>query len=416
MKPFAKAFERIGTENAFAVGPEIAALVGKGWDITKVNIGEPGCNIARAATAAAIASFENHETHYALSTGSKAFREGVAGYISATHNARFLPEDLIATPGAKPVIAGTMFILVNPGDEVIYPTPAYPIYESMIDFVGAKGVPILLKEENGFRFDISELKKLVSRKTKLLVINSPSNPTGGVLEKEDYVEIARLAEKYDFYILADEIYSRLAFGGNLRIAKYKGNKLPVTESILNIPGMAKRTVLMDGFSKIYAMTGIRLGYAATKIPGFIPKFLTYAINFWSNLPEPCMAAAVAALGEDQSEAQAEVKSYLEKRDAAVAMLNRIEGVTCHKPNGAFYLFPNVTKVCKKLKLKDAEGLRKYLLTYDKKHKKGVAVLARVHFGKKLSQEKNEYIRISVAGKLSDIKEGIRRIKEAVEIK
>jgi len=413
MKPFATAFDRIGTENAFAVGPEIAAWIGKGWDIVKVNIGEPGCNIAKVATEAAIVSFRNHETHYALSTGSKAFRQAVAQYISSTHDTKFLPQDLIASPGAKPVIAGTMFILINPGDEVIYPTPAYPIYESMIDFIGAKRVPILLKEEKGFRFDISELKKLVNRKTKLLIINSPSNPTGGVLEKEDYVEIARLAEKYDFYILVDEIYSRLAYGSNLHIAKFKGNRLPVTESILNIPGTAKRTVLMDGFSKIYAMTGLRLGYAATKIPGFIPKFLTYAINFWSNLPEPCMAAAVAALGQDQSEAQAEVKGYEKKRDVAVEMLNNIDGITCHKPNGAFYLFPNVTAICKRMKLKDAEELRKYLLTYDKKNKKGVAVLSRVHFGKKLPGEKNEYIRISIAGKMEDIKEGIRRIEEAV---
>lgn len=413
MKPFAAAFNRIGTESAFAVGPEIAAFINKGWDITKVNIGEPGCSIAKAATSAAIASFQKHETHYTLSTGSFEFRKEVAGYISSTHDVSYKMEDLIAAPGSKPVVAGTLNILVNPGDEVIYPTPAYPIYESMVDFVGARGVPILLHEEKGFRFDISELERLVSKKTKLLIINSPSNPTGGVLEKDDYREIALLAKKYDFYILTDEIYRRLAFGKNLQKVSFKGNKLPVTESILDQPGMAERTVLMDGFSKIYAMTGLRLGYAASKIPGFIDKFLTFAINFWSSLPEPCMAAAAAALGRDQSEAQAEIKGYEEKRDVAVSMLNKIDGISCHKPNGAFYLFPNVTRVCRKLKLKDAEELRKYLLTYDKKNKKGVAVLARKHFGKKLPTEKEEYIRISIAGKTEDIKEGIRRIKEAV---
>ncbi|MCJ7740578.1 aminotransferase class I/II-fold pyridoxal phosphate-dependent enzyme [Candidatus Microgenomates bacterium] len=414
MKSFAKNFNRIGTENAFAVGPEIAAWIAKGWDIVKVNIGEPGCNMANAATVAAIESLKRHETHYTLSAGSGAFRKEVANYLSATRAVKFHPEDILATPGAKPVISGTMFILVNPGDEVVYPSPAYPIYESMIDFVGAKRVPIRLCEEKGFRFDIAELKKLVNKKTKLLIINSPSNPTGGVLEKEDFAEIAKLAKKYDFYILTDEIYSRLAYGNNLRVSAFKGNRLPTTESILNQPGMAERTVLMDGFSKTYPMTGLRLGYAASKINGFIPKFLTYAINFWSNLPDPCMAAAVAALGRDQSEAQAEVEKYEEKRDVAVDMLNKIEGIHCHKPNGAFYLFPNVTAVCKKLKFKDAETLRKYLLTYDKKNKKGVAVLVRQHFGKKLPGEKEEYIRISIAGKMEDIKEGIRRIKEAVE--
>ncbi len=414
MKSFAKNFDRIGTENAFAVGPEIAAWIAKGWDIVKVNIGEPGCNIADAATAAAIESFKRHETHYTLSAGSSDFRKEVANYLSATRAVKFHPEDIIAAPGAKPVISGTMFILVNPGDEVVYPSPAYPIYESMIDFVGAKKVPIALREEKGFRFDIAELKKLVNKKTKLLIINSPSNPTGGVLEKEDYVEIAKLAKKFDFYILTDEIYSRLAYGDNLRVASFKGNRLPMTESILNQPGMAERTVLMDGFSKTYAMTGLRLGYAASKIKDFIPKFMTYAINIWANLPDPCMAAAVAALGRDQSDAQTEVKKYEEKRDVAVDMLNKIEGIHCHKPNGAFYLFPNVTEVCKKLKIKGAEELRKYLLTYDKKNKKGVAVLVRQHFGKKLPGEKEEYIRISIAGKMEDIKEGIRRIKEAVE--
>lgn len=413
MKPQSKNFARIGTENAFAIGPQIAAWEKTGYDIVRVNIGEPGCNISEAASKAMIESVKNHETHYSASAGIDSLREKVAEYLTATRKVKFVAQDVVMAPGGKPVIGGTMFILVNPGDEVVYPTPGYPIYESMANFTGAKARPILLKEANGFKFDINDLKKLVNKKTKLLILNSPSNPTGGVLEKKDMEEIAKLAKKFDFYVLADEIYSRIAFGDKMRLASYKGNKFKVTESIVSQPGMAQRTVILDGFSKTYAMTGLRLGYAASKIPGFTAKFLTFAINFWSNLPVPCMRAAEAALDKDQSEAQREIKLYQQKRDVVVKALNEIEGLKCHNPIGSFYLFVNVTKACKKLKLKDSEAMRKYLLTYDKKGKRGVAVLARQHFGKKLPEEKEEYIRISIAGSLPSLKEAVKRIKEAV---
>ncbi|MCG2692040.1 aminotransferase class I/II-fold pyridoxal phosphate-dependent enzyme [Microgenomates group bacterium] len=413
MKLQSKNFARIGTENAFAIGPEIMAWEKTGYDIVRVNIGEPGCNISEAASKAMIESVKNHETHYTASAGIDSLRGTVAEYLTATRKVKFQAQDIVMAPGGKPVIGGTMFILVNPGDEVVYPTPGYPIYESMANFVGAKARPILLKEANGFRFDINDLKKLVNKKTKLLILNSPSNPTGGVLEKKDIEEIAKLAKKFDFYVLSDEIYSRIAFGDEMRLASYKGNKFKVTDSIVSQPGMSQRTVILDGFSKTYAMTGLRLGYAATKIPGFIDKFITFAINFWTNLPVPCMKAAEAALGKDQTEAQREIKGYLEKRDMMIKALNAINGISCHNPRGSFYLFPNVTKVCRKLKLKDAEALRKYLLTYDKKNKKGVAVLARQHFGEKLPGEKEEYIRISIAGTLPSLKEAVKRIREAV---
>lgn len=413
MKPQSKNFARIGTENAFAIGPQIAAWEKTGYDIVRVNIGEPGCNISEAASKAMIESVKNHETHYSASAGIDSLREKVAEYLTATRKVKFVAQDVVMAPGGKPVIGGTMFILVNPGDEVVYPTPGYPIYESMANFTGAKARPILLKEANGFKFDINDLKKLVNKKTKLLILNSPSNPTGGVLEKKDMEEIAKLAKKFDFYVLADEIYSRIAFGDKMRLASYKGNKFKVTESIVSQPGMAQRTVILDGFSKTYAMTGLRLGYAASKIPGFTAKFLTFAINFWSNLPVPCMRAAEAALDKDQSEAQREIKLYQQKRDVVVKALNEIEGLKCHNPIGSFYLFVNATKACKKLKLKDAEAMRKYLLTYDKKGKRGVAVLARQHFGKKLPEEKEEYIRISIAGSMESLKEAVKRIKEAV---
>lgn len=413
MKQFSKAFDRIGTESAFAVGPEISDCEKKGYNVVRLNIGEPGANIADIATEKGVLSFQNHETHYTPSAGTESLRREIAEYMSVTRFVKYTPDDIIATPGGKPVIAGTVFILVSPGDEVIYPTPGYPIYESVIDFVGARRVPITLKEEKGFRFDLSDLKKLVNKKTKLLILNSPSNPTGGVLEEEDMAEIAALAQKYDFYVLSDECYSRLAFSDKFRKVNFKGSKFMITPSIVSQKGMEERVVVLDAFSKTYAMTGLRVGWAASKIKGFIPKFLTYAINFWSCLPAPAMAAAEAALGSDQTSAQSEVNGYREKRDAAVSMLNKIDGIRCNNITGSFYLFPNVTSVCKKLKLKDAEELRKYLLTYDEKNKRGVAVLARKHFGERLKTEKDEYIRISIAGKMADIKEGIRRIEEAV---
>lgn len=414
MKPFSKAYARIGTESAFAVAPEITSWEKKGYNIVRLNVGEPGCNIPEVSTKAAITSFQKHETHYMPSAGTESLRREIALYMTATRGAQYEADDIVVTPGGKPVISGTIFMLVDPQDEVIYPTPGYPIYESIIDFIGAKRVPIVLKEEKGFRFDISDLKKLISKKTKLLIINTPSNPTGGVLEDEDLKEIAQLAKKYDFYILSDECYSRLSFSNKYRMVNFKGNKFTVTPSIASFPGMAERTVVLDAFSKTYAMTGLRVGWAASKNKKIMADFFNFAINFWTSIPAPCMAAAQAALGPDQSEAQKEVRLYQEKRDVVVSRLNRIKGIRCHNPTGAFYLFPNVTQVCRKLGLKDAEALRKYLLTYDKKNKKGVAVLARIHFGKRLPKEAEEYIRISIAGPLESLKEGVARIREAVE--
>lgn len=414
MKSFSKAFDRIGTESAFAVGPEIASWISQGFDIVKLNIGEPGANIPEAATKAMIASVANHETHYMPAAGTDNLRSEIAYYMSITRKVDYTKDDVILSPGGKPVISGTVMILVNPGDEVIYPSPGYPIYESIIDLVGATKKPVILKEEKGFRFDIKDLKKLVSKKTKLLILNSPSNPTGGVLEKEDLVEIAKLAKKYDFYILSDECYSRIIFGSSFEKVNFKGNKIAEAPSIASLPGMPGRVVILHAFSKTYATPGLRLGFACSKNKEFIKKFTTYGINIWSCLPAPIMVAGLACLGKNQREAQREVANYQKKRDLAVSMLNKIEGIKCHNPVGSFYLFPNVTEVCKKKGFKNSEELRKYLLSYDRKNKKGVAVLSRIHFGKPLAGERKHYIRLSIAGKIEDVAEGVRRIKEAVE--
>ena len=414
MKSFSHAFSRIGTESAFSVGPEIAGWVNRGYDMVRLNIGEPGDNIPQVSTKAIIESVKRHETHYMPAAGTDSLREEIANYLSITRRVKYKKEDIVVSPGGKPVIGGTIQILVDPGDEVIYPTPGYPIYESFVDLVGAVKKPIILKEEKSFRFDISDLKKLVSAKTKLLILNSPSNPTGGVLTKEDLEEVAKLANKYDFYILSDECYSRVIFGKGFRKVNFKGNKIPVAPSIVNISGMAERTVILHAFSKTYCMTGLRVGFAASKIKDFMSKFTTFAINYWSCLPAPIMAGALAALGKSQKEAQSVIADYQDKRDMAVEMLNDIRDIKCHKPEGSFYLFPNVTEVCKRKGFANSETLRKHLLSFDKKKKRGVAVLARIHFGKPLPGEREDYIRLCFAGKKDLLAEGIRRIKEAVE--
>jgi len=247
-----------------------------------------------------------------------------------------------------------------------------------------------------------------------LILNSPSNPTGGVLELKDLKQIACLARKFDFYILSDEIYSRMVYGNGFKKVKYNDHFLPIAPSLVTLPGMARRIVILDGFSKAYAMTGLRLGFACSRNQKIMDKFFTLAINLWSCLPQPLMAAAEAALDSNQKEVQAEMVFYQKKKEMAVKLLRKIDGITCHDPKGSFYLFPNVTEICRHLGFKNAENLRQYLLRYDRKNKKGVAVLTRDHFGKKLSCENQEYLRISFAGSMVDLRKGIKRIKEAIE--
>jgi aspartate/methionine/tyrosine aminotransferase len=333
--------------------------------------------------------------------------------VTVTRGVKYEVDDIVLTPGGKPVISGVLFSVLNPGDEAIYPTPSYPIYESMIDFIGAVKKPILLEEEKEFNFLISDLVKHVRAKTKLLILNSPSNPTGGTILKEDLKEIAKIVKKNDLFVLSDEIYQRIVFDKTLTKVNYKKSHFLVSPSIASFPGMAERTVILDGFSKTYAMTGLRLGFAASKNRQIINKLITYAINMWTCLPEPLMRGAEAVLDDSQEEAQKEVENYHQKRDMAVKLINEINGITVHKPLGSFYLFPNVTKALKKLRLANAEAFRRYLLTCDKKNKQGVAVLARKHFGNQLPEEKEEYIRISFAGDKEELKKGILIIKKSL---
>jgi aspartate/methionine/tyrosine aminotransferase len=415
MKPFSSTIARLGTETAFKVAPEIAKLEREGWDIVKLTIGEPSGNIPACSTAAAKASLDRHETHYVVSQGILELREAIANYMSATRNIDYNADDIVLTPGGKTIICGAMMTCIESGDEVLIPSPGYPVYESMVNYVGGKPVLIPILEEKNFSLDVNDLPNLITPKTKMIVINSPANPTGGVLSKSDLKAVADIACDHDLYVLADEIYSRIVFGETFDKVEYKGNKLPIAPSIVSIADMAERTIILDGFSKTYAMTGLRVGFGCTKIPGLIQHLTNIAINYWACIPQPLQMAALAALGEDQQEAIAMCKSYEMNRDIVVPGLNNIRGIRCLRPLGSFYCFPNVTEVCKNLDMPDVEALRKYLLRYDEKRKRGVAILGRHHFGTKRHDETEEYIRISFAGSKSSLIEGMQRLQEAIEI-
>lgn len=392
---FATRLNRLGTENAFEILAEVNRLKAEGRDIISFAIGEPDFETPDHIKDAAIQALRNNQTHYGPSNGILPLREAIAKHVSATRQIAVNPNQVVVMPGGKPIIYYTIHALVNEGDEVIYPNPGFPIYESVIRFVGGVPVPAPLSEANGFSFDIERLKQLVSPKTKLLILNSPQNPTGGIISPADLAEIARLAEQYDFWILSDEIYSRIVYDGTFH-------------SIASLPNMAKRTIILDGFSKTYAMTGWRLGYGVMNEE--LAKQLT---NLETNC-ESCtntfvQYAGVEALTGPQDNVDAMVAEFRTRRDLIVDGLNAIDGFTCQKPNGAFYVYPNVTEACRKLGLADAKAFQKYLL-----YEAGVAVLPRTAFGGKLEGETEEYIRLSYATSQDTIREGLRRIAEAMK--
>jgi aspartate/methionine/tyrosine aminotransferase len=295
------------------------------------------------------------------------------------------PDEVVVTPGGKPIMFFTILALVNAGDEVIYPNPGFPIYESVIDFVGGKAVPLPLQEEVEFRFRIEDLQAAVSEQTRLLILNSPQNPTGGLLEVEDLEAIADLAQKYDFYILSDEIYSRILYD-------------QLHHSIISLPGMKERTILLDGHSKTYAMTGWRLGYGVAP-RAIAAKLEQLMINSNSCTCTFIQMAGIEALTGPQDAVLEMVKEFKRRREVIVEGLNQIDGIHCLKPAGAFYVFPNV----KQLPLSE-KALADYLL-----EEVGVAVLPGSAFG----TYGEGYLRLSYANSIENIQEGLRRMKEAI---
>jgi len=381
----------VGTETAFEVLARVAEEERKGRKIISFCIGEPDFPTPEAVKEAGIEAIRRNETHYSPSAGIWPLREAVAAYITETRGVRAEPEEVVITPGAKPIIFHSLLAVAGPGDEVIYPNPGFPIYESVIRLVGATPVPLPLREEAGFSFTPDDLAARVNERTAMVILNSPHNPTGSVVSQEALEELVRLARRYDFWILSDEVYSRILYDGEHR-------------SPYALPGAKERTILLDGFSKTYAMTGWRIGY------GVMPRALAQDVARLVTNAESCTAtftqhAALAALTGDQEPTRQMVAAFRARRDRIVQGLNAIPGIRCLEPQGAFYVFPNVTGLVRAKGLASAKDLQDALLT-----EAGVAVLSRSAFGTPAEDEDQEYIRLSYATSMEAIEEGLRRIE------
>jgi aspartate/methionine/tyrosine aminotransferase len=373
---------RLGTETAFEVLAKARALEAQGREIVHLEIGEPDFDTPPSVVAAGVAALERGETHYTPSAGVIELREAVAEWLHARRGLSVDPGQVIVAPGAKPIMFYALLALLEDGDEAIYPDPGFPIYASMIDFAGARGVPLPLRERNAFDVDLDELRSLVTARTKVLILNSPHNPTGGVLAPDSIREIARLARESDLWVLADEIYGEILYEGEHR-------------SIMREQGVAERTILLDGFSKTYAMTGWRLGFGVFPAPlvGPVTKLVTNSVSCTATFVQ---RAGVAALSARPPEVDAMVKAFRQRRDAIVAGLNDVPGITCTVPHGAFYAFPNITGLAAG---NSAQVADRFL------YEAGVAVLAGTAFGK----SGEGYLRLSYANSLPNIELALERI-------
>lgn len=385
---------RLGSETAFTVLSVVNKLRAEGKDIVSFGIGEPDFPTPAHVKAAAKKALDEDKTHYGPSAGLPELRSAIADYIRRTRGIECSADEVVVTPGAKPIIFTTLATCVNPGEEVIHPNPGFPIYESVIEWLGAKAVPAPLSEATNFAFDRSALAAAVSDKTRLIILNSPNNPTGGMLNRSDLEFVAELAQKHNLWVLSDEIYSQIVFSGKF-------------ESIAALPGMKERTIILDGFSKTYAMTGWRLGFGVMR-----RELAEHAARIEMNI-ESCTStfsqvAAVQAISGPQDAARDYAGQFAQRVALGVKLLNEIPGVKCNMPGGAFYAFPNVTGACRKLGLKSSDELAKKLL-----HEGGVAVLPRSCFGRRPTTETEEYVRLSFAVSLDTVREGIGRMRKVM---
>jgi aspartate aminotransferase len=373
----------LGTENAFTVLAEVSRRLREGADIKNFCIGQPDFDTPENIKQAAIKAMKDGKTGYTPSAGIFELQKAAATRFSRTRGVEVKPEHSAVACGGKPFIYWSVLCTTDygVGDEIIYPNPGFPIYSSQIAAHGAKPIPLPLVEAKEFAFDIEDLKKRITTKTKMLIINSPQNPTGGVLKTEELKAIADLAQDHDFWVYSDEVYSTL-------------------------DGMLDRTIMVDCVSKAYAMTGWRLGYAANKT--LAPHFARWMTNTDSCANQPTQWAVVEALNGPQDESEKMARSFRERRDLIVKLLNDIEGIRCLSPGGAFYVWPNVTQACRRVKAESSEEFRKMLLD------NGVACLADIHFGDKNPGQTDEYIRFSYATAKDEIIEGMRRVKAFVE--
>jgi aspartate/methionine/tyrosine aminotransferase len=385
----------LGTENAFVVLAEVTALVRQGRDIISFCIGQPDFATPTHIQDAAIEAIRAGKHGYTPSAGIDELREAAARYMGRMRGLPIRPEDVVVGAGAKPFIAYSILATTDygAGDEVIYPNPGFPIYESQIKAHGAVPVPLGLREARDFAFDPADLEAKLTPRTKLLILNSPHNPTGGILTRKDLEDIAAILRLHpDVWVYADEIYSRLCYEGEFA-------------SIASLPGMYERTIISDGASKTWAMTGWRLGF--TSNPVLAPQFVRWVTNTDSCASQITQWAAVAAITGPQDAAAQMRASFLERRDLIVRLLNEAPGVACRTPGGAFYAWPNVTEACRLIGAADSEEFRKRLL-----NEAGVAVLADIHFGARVAGE-GQHVRFSYAASKQAIEAGVARMAEFI---
>jgi aspartate/methionine/tyrosine aminotransferase len=377
---------RIGTETAFEAAARARALEATGRSVIHLEIGEPDFDTPVNIREAAKRALDRGATHYTPTPGIPELRAAIAADATARKGFAVTPEHVIVVPGGKPVMFFAILALVNEGDEVIYPDPGFPIYESMANYVGGRAVPCPIRQENGFRLDPDELASLVTPRTKLVILNSPANPTGGVSTRDDLERIARVAVDHDLTVLADEIYGRTLYDGE-------------HVSIASLPGMVDRTIVLDGFSKTYAMTGWRLGYAI--VPDvLVTPFSRLIVNSVSCTSAVTQWAGVEALTGPQDAVDAMVAEFKVRRDLIVDGLNAIPGITCLRPAGAFYVFPDIS----------ATGLTGAELADRLLNEGGVSALAGTAFG----QVGRNHLRFSYATSRENIAEAMRRTRTVVE--
>ena len=378
----AERMSRLGTETAFEVLNKARALERQGKNIIHLEIGEPDFDTPGNVIEAGVNALHQGWTHYGPSAGLPELRQTIAEYVSKTRRVNVNSEEVVVVPGGKPIIFFTMLALVDAGDEVIYPNPGFPIYESMINYAGGKAVPIKLREERDFSLDVDELAGLINDRTRLIILNSPQNPTGGVMSRRDIEGVAEAIGDRNVMVLSDEIYSRLLFEGE-------------HFSIMSVPGFKDRTILLDGFSKTYAMTGWRMGYGVMRddLAATMTRLMTNSNSCTASFTQ---VAGIEALRGDQSSVDHMLDEFKQRRDVMVGRLNKIKGFSCRMPRGAFYVFPNITKT----------GWASKKLADAMLEEAGVACLSGTAFG----NFGEGYLRFSVANSLENLNKALDNIE------
>ncbi len=394
---YAERMNRLGTETAFKVLEQISGLPAeRRKKIISFAIGEPDFNTPEHIKQAGIKAINENHTHYTPSAGIVELRTAIADFASETKEITVLPKNVLILPSAKFAVDLAILCCTNPGDEIIYPNPGYPIYESLINVHGCKAKQIQLQEREEWNFSIEDLEACITERTKMIIINSPQNPTGSILTKRTLEALSEISLENDIWILSDEIYSNIVY-----------DNIPYV-SVAAHPDMFERTIILDGFSKFFAMTGWRLGYAIVneKLAEYMARWVTNTVSCTATFTQ---IAGVTAIKEDKTPSLEMVKEFQRRRDLIHERLNKIDGISAVKPKGAFYIFANVSGACEKLNLKNSLEFQNYLL-----EKVNIATLSRIFFGKKPPNEQDDYIRFSYCVSYDNIVKGMDRIENLLK--